>query len=204
MGTKTPDEPREDIETRIRELRERAEELSGGEAISFVSDDCPAEVEGQFWRQVLACEDAAAWPEPFQMLVASGVALPAPEELDDARLTDKLWEVINGLALLGAYLYHTDHLSDRELYARLWHDVLRQPMMLLPDDPDFACHIDFVSSGSDEDNHLMLKYYADEDERRRWIEEWPDEPWPAREPPPFDRDRHLPQRTYGERFYTDS
>ena len=44
-----------------------------------------------------------------------GIALPAPEELTDAQLSAKLWEVIEALAFLGAYLEHTDHLSDREL-----------------------------------------------------------------------------------------
>jgi len=40
--------------------------------------------------------------------------------------------------------------------------------------------------------YLYLKYYADDDARRNGARDFPDYPMPAREPPPFDRDRHLP------------
>lgn len=120
------------------------------------------------------------------------MSLPPPEELDDTQLRTRLSEVIQGLALFGAYLHHTDHLSERELYAHLWHDFLREPAVLQPDNPDFAYHLDVIGSGSEEDNDIYLKYYADEKERRQWAKEWPDDTLPEHEQPPFDRDRHLP------------
>ena len=103
-----------------------------------------------------------------------------------------MWEVIRGLALLGAYLHNTDHLSDRELYEYLWTDALREPAVLQPTDPDFAYHFDLIGSGSEEDTRLYLKYYADEKERRSWAKEWPEDILPDHEQPPFDRDRQLP------------
>jgi len=112
-------------------------------------------------------------------------------------LTVALSEAIRGMAALGMYLYSTDHLSDRELYARLWNDVLREPTPLLPYDDNGEWHVDLVSSGSEEDTQLYLKYYADEEDRRRWAEDWPDDPLPDPAPLPFDRDRHLPRPDFG-------
>ena len=56
-----------------------------------------------------------------------------------------------------------------------------------------ALHLDVLGGGSEEDLHLNLKYYADEEERRDWAKDWPEEPMPAHEDLPYDRDRHLPQ-----------
>jgi hypothetical protein len=97
------------------------------------------------------------------------------------------------MASIGMYLDSTDHLSDRELYVRLWTDVLRQPTELDPDDRGAAWHIDLVGRGSDEDIRLYLMYYADEEDRRMWAQEWPDYPMPDTAELPFDRDRHLPE-----------
>jgi hypothetical protein len=38
-----------------------------------------------------------------------------------------------------------------------------------------------------------LKFYADEEARRSWRKEWPDDVVPEPEIPPYDRDRHLPE-----------
>ena len=75
-----------------------------------------------------------------------------------AQLKDTLWEVIHALAGLGTYLHSTDHLSDRELYTHLWSESLREPTVIMPENPDFAYHIDLVGSGSDEDTFLYLKH----------------------------------------------
>jgi len=153
------------------------------------------DLKDQFWDYVAAYEEA----EPmslFSALPESGVSLPPPDSLDDTQLTEKLWQVIHALVLFGTYLHSTDHLSDRELYSLLWSDLLREPVVLMPDNPSYACHIEILGSGSEEDNNLHLKYYADEMERQRWIEEWPDEILPEYEDPPYDRDRLLPQREF--------
>ncbi|HEV8714525.1 MAG TPA: hypothetical protein VGX03_17070 [Candidatus Binatia bacterium] len=188
-NSKSPE--RQNRETRIQQLKHKAEELTGGETLAFESGNCPPEIEGAFWEHVVAFEQAK-WISPFEMLVNGGLSLPPPAELDDAQLTAKLWEVIQGLALLGAYLHNTDHLSDRELYEHLWNDFLREPAVLQPDNPDFAYHFDVIGSGSEEDTFIYLKYYADEEERRQWAKEWPEDALPEHEQPPFDRDRHLP------------
>jgi hypothetical protein len=101
------------------------------------------------------------------------------------------------MASLGAYVLHTDHLSDRGLYEFLYHDGLREEAVLFPENPSYAYMIDLTGSGSEEDNQVFLKYYADDGYRQRWAKDWPDDNIPDHENPPFDRDRFLPQSPIG-------
>jgi hypothetical protein len=163
---------------------------------NFGFGDMPDGLDTAFWAQMAAFEDNTRWMVMFEVLEQGGLALPHPDELDATQLAPKLWEVIRGLAMLRTFLYHTDHLSDRGLYEKLWHEVLREAGPLLPSTSDMACHIDLV--GSETDTELYLRYYADEESRRDWLEDWPDEAMPEHEPLPFDRDRHLPSRDQAE------
>jgi hypothetical protein len=156
----------------------------------------PADLEEEFLRQVLEYETA----EPvslFRLLENSGLDLPVLEDLDDASLPKKLKEIIERMAGLGAYLLHTDHLSDRELYRYLYDDGLREEAVLFPENASYAYMIDLTGSGSDEDNQVYLKYYADEQQRQRWALDWPDDAIPDHEEPPFDRDAYLPKSPIG-------
>lgn len=185
------DEP--DQEERIAKLRQELEKL-GGSAMSLES--MPADMEEEFLRQVLEYETA----EPislFRLLENCGVEIPVLDQLDDQTLAIKLKEIVERMASLGAYLLHTNHLTDRELYNYLYVDGLREEAVLFPENPSYAYMIDLTGSGSDEDNQIYLKYYADEEHRRQWARDWPDDVIPEREIPPFDRDRFLPQSPLG-------
>jgi hypothetical protein len=185
------DEPSQ--EERIAKLRAELEKL-GGSTTSFNS--MPADMEEEFLRHVLEYETAA--PISLMSLLANaGLEVQAPDQLDKDTLRIKLKELIERMASLGAYVLHTDHLSDRELYEYLFHDALREEVVLFPENPSYAYMIDLTGSGGDEDNQTYLKYYADEDHRRQWAHDWPDDPLPDREKPPFDRDRFLPQSPLG-------
>jgi hypothetical protein len=182
-----------DQEQRIAKLRAEVEKL-GGNTMSLES--MPADMEEEFLRHVLEYESA----EPIsllQLLTNSGLEIVAPHELDDESLPGKLKEIIDRMASLGAYLMHTNHLSDRALYEYLYHDGLREEAVLFPENPSYAYMIDLTGSGSEEDNYVYLKYYADEKYRREWANDWPDDPLPNHEDPPFDRDRFLPQSPIG-------
>jgi hypothetical protein len=197
MATDDPNElERIDREIRINELKHEADELTGGQMTAWESDDCPAEIAQQFWQRVVDYE-RGPWTSHFQQLVEAGVDLPAPDEMDDQRLAAKLREVIYRLAAMRVFLESTDHLSDRELYTVLWQEVLHEQVKAMPFDAAGAWHLDLVSSGSEEDIELYLKYYADEDWRRHWHESFPDDAIPAHEDPPYDRDRHLPRPDHG-------
>lgn len=156
---------------------------------SWVSPDCPPQIVDQFWRHVRAFESTAD-SIPFDLLTRKGVELLPPDMIEEARLAGTLWDVIRGMASLGLYLLYTDHLDDRELYTRLWKDLLRQPVKLLPGG---VWHIDLVGTGSHEDLHDYFRYYAEEEERLSWMEEFPDFVMPESEPRPRRRDHRLPR-----------
>jgi hypothetical protein len=196
MGKKDADEDETERAKRIAELKRQAEELAGGKMVEGEMEETPPEIAEQFWEQVVAYEKAP-WTTHFKQLEESGMQLPAPETLDDEQLTKKLWEVIRGLALLRVFLDETDHLSDRELYTLLWSEMLREEVKAVPIDADGAYHLSPLGGCSEEDIQLQMKYYADEEWRRRWQEDFPDFPMPEHEDPPFDRDRLLPQPDYG-------
>jgi hypothetical protein len=185
------DEPTQ--EERIAKLRQEVEKL-GGSTMSLES--MPADMEEEFLRHVLEYENA----EPIsllRLLENSGLEVPAPDHLRDDTLTAKLKEIIERMATLGAYLLHTNHLSDRALDEYLYHDGLREEAVLFPENPSYAYMIDLTGSGSEEDNQIFLKYYADENYRQQWASDWPADNIPEHEDPPFDRDRFLPQSPIG-------
>jgi hypothetical protein len=195
MATKDSDEEAVEREKRIAELKRQAEELTGGKMVEGEMEDTPPEVAEQFWEQVVAYEKAP-WTTNFKQLEEAGIELPAPKSLSDEQLTKKLWEVIRALALLRVFLDETDHLSDRELYTALWTDMLREEVKAMPPDPDGACHLSPLGGCSEEDIQLQMKYYADEEWRQHFREEFPDFVMPEHEDPPYDRDRLLPQPNY--------
>ena len=182
---------RVDREIHLEQLRQKIDEVAGGEMISGKIADCEPRIEEAFLENVLALE-THGFVCPYDTLIKDGFDLPPPENLEDAALTPKLWELIHELARRRLFLHGTDHLSDRELYTWLVVDALREEMMGIGL-PFGNCHLDVLGSGSEEDLILSLRYYADEEERARWAGDYPDLRLPPKEKPPFDRDRHLPK-----------
>jgi hypothetical protein len=179
-----------DQQIRINELRAQTEALGMSE--SYVNPDSPPEIEEAFLRNVLAYESAPITTH-FVQLEQAGVKLTPPEELDDAAITSRLWDVIHALARLSTFLGSMNHLCDRELYTHLWQESLRECTPCLPPGSGWNCHLDLVGSGSDDDNDLYLRYYADEETREHWRADFPKDEIPPHEDPPFDRDRLLPR-----------
>jgi hypothetical protein len=185
------DEPSQ--EERINRLRAELEKLGGN---TSTLESMPADMEEEFLRHVLEYETAEQI-SLLRLLENAGLEVPAPETLDDDALQIKLKEMIDRMASVGAYVLHTNHLSDRDLYDYLYHDALREETVLFPENPSYAYMIDLTGSGGEEDNQTYLKYYADEEYRRQWAHDWPNDPMPEHEEPPFDRDRFLPQSPVG-------
>ena len=130
--------------------------------------------------------------EPFVYLAANGVSLPDPATVPDEEIHDVLWRTIQALAAIRIFLECTDHMSDRELYEKLWHEALREQTWFSPTDQNSASHFDF-SGCSGEDLERYLRYYADERQREDWLRDFPDEPMPPHEDPPHQRDSLLPR-----------
>lgn len=179
-------------EARIAKLRAKLEKLGG--TVTGPLESMPADMEEEFLRHVLEYERAER-VSLLTWLTNSGIEIPAADQLDDKRLSIKLQEIIYGMAYVGAYLLHTNHLSDRELYEFL-SDYMTEKVVLFPENPDYAYIIDLIGnieSGSTEDIQTYLKYYANEQQRVKWGHDWPGDKIPKHEDPPFDRDRFLPQ-----------
>ena len=185
------DEPSQ--EERINKLRAELEKLGGS---TSTLESMPADMEEEFLRHVLEYETAEQI-SLLRLLENSGLEVPPPESLDDDTLTTKLKGIIDRMASVGSYLLHTNHLSDRNLYEYLYHEALREETVLFPENPSYAYMIDLTGSGSEDDNQTYLKYYADEEYRRQWAHDWPNDRIPEHEDPPFDRDRFLPQSPVG-------
>lgn len=170
---------------RIRDLEEQLR----SRGTSFVTgDDFDEEMRESFLQHVLELE--LAEHKPLRQWLAESGYVPVIDPQDD-RLSTELVRLLDQLAFIGVFVEHTDHLSDRQLYAFLTgREHLDTPTPVVA---GTAMHIDILGGCSDEDNMLFLKYYATEEDRARWKSEFPDEELPAREWPPLDRDRHLPK-----------
>jgi hypothetical protein len=157
-------------------------------------DDMPDEVRTQFMRQVEAYENATPVCL-FESLETGGTELPAPDSLKRGEMSSKLADIFRHLALLRVYIENTDHLDDRELYTLLWTDLLREDVIIFPDDPNGGFHLDIIGSGSEQDTEIWLRFYADDETRAQWLKEWGD-PLPPKAKLPYARDRHLPKRQW--------
>jgi len=131
---------------------------------------------------------------PLEVLRKRGIEMPDEATLSDEDLHRRLWEIITAMKTVGLVIEFTDHLSDRDLY-RYLGEVLQEETML-SDGPGSAWHLSPIGSGSEEDNDIYLRYYADDEERVQWAADGTKVP--PKEPRPYDRDRLLPQQELGE------
>ncbi len=158
------------------------------------------------WEGVEVDEDAMepavdvtteGWTTPHEELARAGVILPAPAELSDEDLPPKLWELLHALACRGFYLLHTNHLSDRELYALLWNDSLWTPAILSGRSSIRGWFHDCLGGGTDEARTNWLRCYASDDARADHARMFPGETLPPRLEHPSRRDHRLPQGPFG-------
>jgi hypothetical protein len=144
-----------------------------------------------FHRQLLLEEEGAFDHLPLEVFRERGSVYPPAAALDDQTLESTLARLIDDMADIGMILSSTDHLSDRELYEKLVGEILLEPVTIHPEGITGFTFIDILGGWSQEDMEIYLRYYADEEKRRDWAEDY-GEPIPPREKPPYDRDRHLP------------
>ncbi len=182
---------------RIQRMREELERI-GTDWKTLTEEDLSPETEEAMLQRVLYIKTAPRTTFA-KMLLTDGVELPAPDSLtSDADLHAALWNVIHGLAHRRVFIFYTNHLSDRDLYTKLWREHLNQKTIDMSWDEDASCYVDLLDGQNAEDARLWLKYYADEEERLWWRESMQDDgqSLPAAETPPYERDRILPKREH--------
>ena len=185
-----------DRQIRVNRLRHELEDMGGVSFVETRAGDAPSlETQERFLEHILAFENGD-WTTHLDILREREYNFVPPDELDDASVGRELRRLIEALAVIRVFLCNTNHLGDRELYHYLWHEGLREEVVDLSHDEDGAWHLDPLGSGSEEDTFLSFKYYADEEWRTQWMEDFPDYDMPAHEDPPYDRDRWLPQRKH--------
>ena len=106
--------------------------------------DC---VDRFYWMLVYDLE-MAPMTSNLKQLTDLGLAVPPPAEMDERELHEKLWEVVESLGDLGVFLLHTDGLSDRELYSRLFHEILTEPVRDLPPTEGVSEFIDLIGGAA--------------------------------------------------------
>ncbi|WP_235951850.1 hypothetical protein [Crateriforma spongiae] len=139
----------------------------------------PLVKENEYLASMLAWERAPAMP--IAQWFHPPLELPPAESLDDDRLSQKLTETIRRLYSQHIVLRYTDHLSDRDLYRVIRHDIL----------PCCEKKVDLPGKYLEwrciEDNETWLRFYATAVERRRFQEEH-DSDLPSAETPRYRRD----------------
>lgn len=140
--------------------------------------------------------ESAGWQRPADQLRSAGIPLLPPAELTDETLTAKLWELLHNLACTGFYVSHSDHLSDRELYAELWTKGLRDEALLPGKCKTGGWFHDLLGSWGEDDMQLWLRHYANDEERAQHAQEYPKDTIPPKEPPVANRDWRLPKGAF--------
>ncbi len=79
------------------------------------------------------------------MLLEHGIVPVPPQDLaGDEQIHQALWTVIEALGASGVYLLNTDHLTDTQLYERLFYKILDEPTQCLPPSSGSCEYIDVL------------------------------------------------------------
>ncbi len=133
----------------IKELKQEITELKKQR---FLERDCrinqlvesaePDNKDRMYWTMVYDLEEAPT-VTARQMILEYGIIPVPPQELvATADLHDELWTIIEALAKCGVYLVNTNHLCDRDLYARMFYKILDEPCRMMPPSSEAAEFID--------------------------------------------------------------
>jgi hypothetical protein len=186
------DDPPEDAEPDPLGLGEVDREIGAAQTES-TPEGLPGDPPNPALEAQLEAMEPENWTPPAQDLAEHNIPLLPPAEITDETLTPILWELLHNLAQRGFYVLHTDHLSDRELYAELWERGLREPAHLPGRNPRGGFFHDFLGSWGDDDMQLWLRFYASDEDRGKHAKDWPKDAIPSKEKPPFNRDWRLPK-----------
>jgi len=181
---------------RIQQMRHEIEKRGGDWRAVASIENLSAESEEAILKRVLYLETAPRTTYA-KLLIHDGIELTYPSLLDTPeKMHNKVWEVLHGLAARRVFLQYTNHLSEAELYDKLWYELLNCQTVDISWDADASSLLDLLGGGTDEDLRVWLTYFASDDEREWWSECLSAEhaPIPEHEEPPYARDRLIPRR----------
>jgi len=184
-------DPLRALDRRLRRDRLIRQIQEMGGIVGKLADE-PSDIEIDFLERIVAWE-AGPFTSHRDWLAQRGKEFVPPAELDDDSLARELWRLIEALALARVFLYQTDHLNDRELYERLWREVLPTECPDFARTEDDASHWDMADASGDDDE-VWLRYYASKRDRRDWQRTFPERSLPPRAQLPQRRDHRLPVR----------
>ncbi|MGL6193569.1 MAG: hypothetical protein ACRC2T_01965 [Thermoguttaceae bacterium] len=138
--------------------------------------------ENEFLASMLAWETAPI--QPIYRWFEPEMRLPSPDCLNAESLAVILNEIIGKLYEKKIVLDFTDHLSDRELYTLILHDILPSREKKLDSRNSFI-HWDCSHAGGDP--NVWLTYYASDEDRESWAEIYHQQ-LPQKVVPQFHRD----------------
>lgn len=95
-----------------------------------------------YWTMVYDTQHAPEVTGRARLLESGIIPVPPQELVTDPELHDELWTIIEALSTCGIYLFNTGHLTDRDLYARLYFRILDEPTRLMPPAAEAAEFID--------------------------------------------------------------
>ena len=132
--------------TRIQEdalHRQRERIAERKRAISRLVAEAPADQKEIFhWTLVYDLEQAPLVTSRELLLTQGIIPCPPQELITDLDVHDELWTVVEAMAKTGIFLLNTDHMCDRDLYARLYFRILDEQTRGLPPASEACEYID--------------------------------------------------------------
>jgi hypothetical protein len=173
----------DDVEHLLRnaQLRDELEPLLD-ESIDRVNPTAmTTRSENEFLESMLEWERAPILP--IYQWFEPPLVLPHPDRLNQRQLALVLRATIDKLFDKHVVLDFTDHLSDYQLFALIFRDILPSHEKRLE---RRTTYLHWDCANIEENPDIWLRYYASQEERALWAEE-NDQPLPPHEEPPFRR-----------------
>lgn len=141
-GGEKGSEAGENDSSAIARLEDELRRVTDGEAVFWISDDCPEEVKRSYLEDVIAFESVESGTSLFEGLEENGLKLPPPDRLDERQSAEKVMEIFEALAGLRIFLVGFEEMTAGELYRRLWHETLWEACYVKKRDPRALTIID--------------------------------------------------------------
>lgn len=106
----------------------------------------PSDKKEEFYWTMVYDLELAPTSTTRALLLEQGIIPVPPQELSSVDMHDELWTIIEAMSNCGIFLLNTDHLSDRDLYCRLYYKILDESVRMMPPASEAAEFIDCLHS----------------------------------------------------------